>query len=81
MTMEVGAFEAKTQLSKLLDLVHKGKHITITKHGMPVARLVPAGKPSAISVKSASEELREIRKHTKGGKNSLRELREAGRKL
>ena len=37
----VGAFEAKTHLSRLLDEVEKGETITITRHGNPVARLVP----------------------------------------
>ena len=37
----VGACEAKTLLSSLLDQVAAGKEIIITKHGKPVARLVP----------------------------------------
>ena len=37
----VGAFEAKTHLSKLLDRVAKGERITIEKHGVPVAILQP----------------------------------------
>ena len=37
----VGAYEAKTHLSKLLERVAKGEHITITKHGIPVAVLQP----------------------------------------
>jgi prevent-host-death family protein len=42
----IGAFEAKTHLSRLLDEVEKGDSVTITKHGRPVARLVPAhGRP------------------------------------
>ena len=39
----VGAFEAKTKLSELLDRVERGEEITITRHGKPVARLVNAG--------------------------------------
>ena len=38
---EVGAFEAKTHLPKLLDRVERGESITITRHGRPVALLVP----------------------------------------
>lgn len=41
----VGAFEAKTKLSELLDRVEKGEEITITRHGKVVARLVPGCKP------------------------------------
>lgn len=37
----VGAFEAKTKLSELLDMVERGEEITITRHGDPIARLVP----------------------------------------
>lgn len=37
----VGAYEAKTHLSELLEKVEAGEEITITKHGAPVARLVP----------------------------------------
>jgi prevent-host-death family protein len=37
----VGAFEAKTKLSELLDMVERGEEITITRHGEPIARLVP----------------------------------------
>ncbi|MGL4323148.1 MAG: type II toxin-antitoxin system Phd/YefM family antitoxin [Beijerinckiaceae bacterium] len=36
----VGAFEAKTKLSELLDRVERGEEIIITRHGKPVARLV-----------------------------------------
>ena len=38
---EVGAFEAKNKLSELLDRVEKGEEIVVTRHGRPVARLVP----------------------------------------
>jgi prevent-host-death family protein len=37
----VGAFEAKTKLSELLDMVERGEEVTITRRGEPVARLVP----------------------------------------
>jgi prevent-host-death family protein len=37
----VGAFEAKTKLSELLDMVERGEEVTITRHGAPIARLVP----------------------------------------
>lgn len=37
----VGAFEAKTQFSKLLERAHAGEEIVITRRGEPYARLVP----------------------------------------
>ena len=37
----IGAYEAKTHLPRLLDRVERGESLTITRHGKPVARLVP----------------------------------------
>ncbi len=39
----VGAHEARTQLPRLLDEVAMGERITITRHGLPVAILIPPG--------------------------------------
>jgi prevent-host-death family protein len=55
----VGAFEAKTKLSELLDRVQRGEEIVITRHGKPAARLVPAHAASAPN-KINLEEVREI---------------------
>lgn len=42
---QVGTFEAKTHLSRLLEQVERGEEITITKRGVPIAILAPvAGK-------------------------------------
>ena len=37
----IGSYEAKTHLPRLLDRVARGESLTITRHGRPVARLVP----------------------------------------
>lgn len=37
----IGAFEAKTHLPRLLDRVEHGETLTITRHGKPVAHLIP----------------------------------------
>ncbi len=37
----VGAYDAKTHLPRLLDRVERGESLTITRHGRPVAQLVP----------------------------------------
>ena len=42
----VGIFEAKTHLSSLLEEVEKGGEIVITRHGKPVAKLVPPAEVS-----------------------------------
>ena len=41
MNTQIGAFEAKTHLSQLLDRVAQGERIAITRRGRPVAQLVP----------------------------------------
>jgi prevent-host-death family protein len=38
---EIGAFEAKTHLSALLEQVARGQTFVITRHGRPVAELRP----------------------------------------
>jgi prevent-host-death family protein len=42
MAMEVNVYAAKTHLSRLIDQVNAGEEVVITRHGRPVARLVPA---------------------------------------
>jgi prevent-host-death family protein len=42
MIKEVGAFEAKTHLSRLLDTVEEGGTVFITRHGKRIAELKPA---------------------------------------
>jgi prevent-host-death family protein len=79
----VGAFEAKTRLSALLELVEKGEEVLITRRGKPVARLVrevEARTPERqAEISAAIEGLKELRKHTKSGPG-WRELRDEGRK-
>jgi prevent-host-death family protein len=38
----LGAFDAKTHFSKILEWVAKGKEFVVTKHGKPIARISPA---------------------------------------
>ena len=42
---QIGVYDAKTHLTRLLDEVERGETVEITRHGRPVARLVPV--PSA----------------------------------
>jgi prevent-host-death family protein len=41
----VSIYEAKTRLSHLVDRAMQGHEVVITRHGRPVARLVPAVRP------------------------------------
>jgi prevent-host-death family protein len=78
----VGSFEAKTHLPQLLERVAKGEEFTITKHGKPVARLVPTGvsqpKPD---VRAAVEAMKQFRKGQKLDGLDIREMIEEGRRF
>lgn len=39
--VQINVHEAKTQLSRLLELVESGETVIIARHGKPVAELVP----------------------------------------
>ncbi len=57
--MEIGAFEAKNKLGMLLDRVEYGEEIIITRHGKPVARLVPnATRIDKLQARAALERIR-----------------------
>ena len=58
---EVGAYEAKTHLPRLLERVGNGERITITKLGVPVAMLVPADGARARPLVETIVALREFR--------------------
>lgn len=59
----VGSYEAKTHLLQLLERVERGETITITRHGKPVARLVPAvastPRPDVVAAIAAMETFQE----------------------
>ena len=50
----VGAYEAKTHLSELLEKVEAGEEIVITRHGAPVAKLVPVKKEASAEERAAA---------------------------
>ena len=76
----VGAFEAKTHLSALLGRVAKGESFTLTRHGVPIARLVPlepSSKPERAAIILALETFGKGRT-LKG--TTIRQLIEEGRR-
>jgi prevent-host-death family protein len=76
----IGSFEAKNRLSELLQLVENGEEVTITRHGKPVARLVPADTADRDKVKEAIEWLKRTRKERKLEGLTVKELINEGRK-
>lgn len=75
----VGSFEAKTHLPALLERVAKGERITITKHGVPVAMLVPVEQGRQRDVRTVIEELKKFRKGHGLGGLSVRDMINEGR--
>jgi prevent-host-death family protein len=59
---EVQASEAKAQLSGLLDAVERGETIIITRHGKPIARIVPEADRRQAELDRVITEIDEFRK-------------------
>lgn len=78
----VGSFEAKTHLAQLLERVARGEEFLITRHGKPVARLVPTTRVRPrLDVRAAVEAMKQFRKGQTLGGLSVRELIEDGRRF
>lgn len=78
----IGAFDAKTHLSALLERVAQGEEITITRRGRPIARLVPMGGAGA-RAGAADDVVRQLKILREGNRLrglSIGKLRAAGRK-
>ena len=78
----VGSHEAKTHLARLLDRVERGESIVITRHGEPVARLVPFTEPvDADKVAEAIAGIRRTRRGIRLRGLKIEDLINEGRKL
>jgi prevent-host-death family protein len=76
----IGSYEAKTHLPALLERVAKGEEIMITKHGIPIARLVPVEHLHQRDVRSVIKELKKFRQGHSLGELSVRDMINEGRR-
>jgi prevent-host-death family protein len=76
----VGAFEAKTHLSSLLERVAQGEEIVITRHGKPLARLIPVAIADRSRIDHAISKLKLLRKGSALESLSWQKLRDEGRR-
>ncbi len=76
---KIGAYEAKTHLSNLLEKVEQGQSFTITKRGQPVAKLTPVDVRPGRSVQTTIQRLKQFGKESRLGQMSLQELKDEGR--
>ncbi len=81
---EVGTLEARNSFSSLLEQVERGEEITITRHGKPVARLVPPARTEEQRAKAreAARAILEMRREVKPDPDGLtiRDYIEMGRR-
>lgn len=81
MAISVGTLEARNSLSQLVDRAERGEVITITRHGVPVAKLVPADKPDATDSQKAVDDWLKLRSGNRLGKGlTARDLITEGRR-
>ncbi len=77
----VGAFEAKTHFSALLERVAGGEVIEITRRGEPVARLVPVPTSTVKDRQWAIAELKKFAAGKRRGRLSIKRMIEEGRRF
>ena len=77
----IGAFEAKTHFSALLEQVEHGEPVIITKHGRSVAKLIPISTPDRTVIKKTIERLQQFSQgNILGDDLDWKTLRDEGRK-
>lgn len=77
---EVQASQAKTHLLKLLDAVERGESVVITRHGHPIARLVPEPDRRRADIDLAIKDIEDIKRRIKPiTREQVREAIEQGR--
>ena len=78
---DIGAFEAKTHLPKLLRRVQAGERFVITRHNQPIAELIPFQPQDSDKVRAAIASLKAFQEtHSLAGL-SVRQMIEEGRKF
>jgi prevent-host-death family protein len=71
MSTTITAFDAKNRLGNLLDRVQAGEELVITRHGEPVARLIPIGDQRRAGLASALDAFRQVRSSLKSSGKSF----------
>lgn len=69
---EIQATEAKAHLPQLLDDVERGETVVITRHGRPIARIVPEAHRRREAIDQAIEGIKALRQRT--GRITVAEL-------
>ena len=59
---EIQSSEAKTHLAQILDEVERGASVIITRHGRPIARIIPEQQQRRESIDQARSAIEAIRR-------------------
>lgn len=78
MSTTIGAYQAKTNFSQLIERVSRGERITITKHGVPVALISPVESKPSREISEVIKDIKSFRQSLRLEGN-LREMIEEGR--
>lgn len=75
----IGAYEAKTHFSKLVERVARGERITVTRHGIPVMTMQPVSTHPKIPPEDVIAAIKVFRKERRLEGLSIREMIKEGR--
>ena len=82
--LTVGTYEAKTHLPKLIERVENGETVLVTRHGKPVAKLVPAeqgaSRDKAADLVARFDQLQAGQRRPQRGDTPLWKLKDVGRR-
>ncbi len=69
---DIQASDAKIHLPQILDEVERGETVRITRHGRPIARIVPEADRRQAEIDKAVANIKALRRRT--GKITLEEI-------
>ncbi len=76
----IGIYDARSKLSELIERVQSGEEVVLTRHGEPVARLVPEKRRRKGSGAAAVARIRALARRLNIRDVDVRKLIEEGRR-
>ncbi|HEX4052625.1 MAG TPA: type II toxin-antitoxin system prevent-host-death family antitoxin [Tepidisphaeraceae bacterium] len=76
---KIGSYELKTHLAQVLDDVEHGQSVIVTRHGKPIARILPSDRAQRQEASDAAEAIRNFPRSRLPEGVTIRGLIEEGR--
>lgn len=76
----IGSYELKTHLAQVLDDVEQGQSVIVTRHGKPIARIIPDDVAVEDRTKKAVQGLRDFQRVQLPTGVTIRSLIDEGRR-